>query len=147
MRFFWISDKVAQDMYALNWHPGQENLADCQSKHYTGTHHIAVQPWYLHMDNSPQDLPRALVPSALKGCVGTLNDGYICKVPLPCAPLIQSTRLVTCNVTVTWDTGNACYLEQVPRIPTWHDLSRSIARICRITILPNLPVVLIYLIN
>jgi hypothetical protein len=33
-RFFWISDKVAQDMYALSWHPGQENLADFQSKHH-----------------------------------------------------------------------------------------------------------------
>ncbi len=94
MRFFWISDKVAQDMYTLSWHPGQENLADYQSKNHTGAHHIAVHPWCLHMDNSPMELPRALVPSALKGCVGTLNDGYVHKVPLPCAPLIQSTRKV-----------------------------------------------------
>ncbi len=28
MRFFWIGDKVAQEMYALKWHPGQENLAN-----------------------------------------------------------------------------------------------------------------------
>jgi hypothetical protein len=63
MRFFWISDKVAQDMYALSWHPGQENLADYQSKHHTGAHHIALCPWYLHMDNSPRELPRALAPS------------------------------------------------------------------------------------
>ncbi len=27
MRFFWISGKVAQDMYAIAWHSGQENLA------------------------------------------------------------------------------------------------------------------------
>jgi hypothetical protein len=34
MRFFWIGDKVAQDMYQVAWHPGQENLADYQSKHH-----------------------------------------------------------------------------------------------------------------
>ncbi len=45
MRFFWIGDKVAQEMYALNWHPGQENLADYQSKHHVGSHHVAVRPW------------------------------------------------------------------------------------------------------
>jgi hypothetical protein len=68
-------------MYNLSWHPGQENLADYQSK--------AVRPWYLHMENSPQILPLAASPSALKECVGTLKDGYIPKVPLPWAPQIQ----------------------------------------------------------
>jgi hypothetical protein len=34
MRFFWIGDRVAQDMYQVAWHPGQENLADYQSKHH-----------------------------------------------------------------------------------------------------------------
>ncbi len=42
MRFFWVGDKVAQDMFTLRWHPGQENLADYQSKHHLGSHHIAV---------------------------------------------------------------------------------------------------------
>jgi hypothetical protein len=42
MRFFWISGKVAQDMYALAWHPGQENLANYKSKHHMGSHHLAV---------------------------------------------------------------------------------------------------------
>jgi hypothetical protein len=42
MRFFWVGDKVVQDMFALRWHPGQENLADYQSKHHVGSHHIAV---------------------------------------------------------------------------------------------------------
>jgi hypothetical protein len=74
---------------------------------------------------------------------GTLNDESVCKVPLPCAPLIQSTRLVTRNVTATHDNGNTCYLGQVPRIPRWHDLPRLIARICRTTIMPLLPVGLI----
>jgi hypothetical protein len=45
MRYFWVGDKVAQDMYTLSWHPGQENLADYQSKHHLGSHHQAVQIW------------------------------------------------------------------------------------------------------
>jgi hypothetical protein len=44
MRFFWIGDKIAQDIYGLSCHPGQENLADYQSKHHIGTHHKALIP-------------------------------------------------------------------------------------------------------
>ncbi len=76
-------------------------------------------------------------------CVGTLNDGYIRRVPLPRAPQIQSTDHVTCNVTVIHDAVDTCYLGQVPRIPTWNDLSRLIASVARTTILPFLPVWLI----
>ena len=36
MRFFWVEDKIAQEMYLLKWHSGQENLADYQSKHHNG---------------------------------------------------------------------------------------------------------------
>ncbi len=75
MRFVWIGDKIAQEMYTLNWHPGQENLADYQSKHHTGSHHVAVSPWYLHSKNFPKVLLKVVRPSALKGCVGTLKDG------------------------------------------------------------------------
>ncbi len=89
MRFFWIGDKVAQDIYDLSWQPGQENLADYQSKHHVGSHHIAVRLWYLHMANPPRVLPRAARLSTLKWCVGTLKDGYIRKVPLLRAPRIQ----------------------------------------------------------
>ncbi len=39
--------------------------------------------------NSPRVLPQAERPNALKGCVGTLKDGYIRKVPLMRAPRIQ----------------------------------------------------------
>jgi hypothetical protein len=76
-------------MYAVNWHPGQENLADYQSKHHIGSHHVAVRPWYLHMENPPRVLPWAARPSTLKGCLGTIKDRYIRKVPLPLAPRIQ----------------------------------------------------------
>ena len=140
MRFFWIGDKVAQDIYDVSWHPGQENLADYQSKHHTGAHHRAVRPWYLHMENSPWYLPRAACPSALKGCVGTLKDGYIRKVPLPRIPRTQSTSALVANVaTATKNSHGTCYL-QVPRVPTWSDLIRSLSGLGRSTLQPFLPV-------
>ena len=128
MRFFWIGDKIAQEMYDLQWHPGQENLADYQSKHHMGSHHAYVRPWYLHTANSPRVLPRAERPSALKGCVGTLKDGYVRRVPLPRAPRTQHASHVSSHVRHMRDT---CYLEQVPRIPTWSDLSRSLVGLGR----------------
>jgi hypothetical protein len=63
MQYFWVCDKITQHAYDVKWHPGQENLADYQSKHHLGAHHIAVRPWYLHENNSPLFLPRAVSPT------------------------------------------------------------------------------------
>jgi hypothetical protein len=101
MQFFWVGDKVAQAMYKLTWHPGHENPADYQSKHHMGLHHVAVRPYYLHMENSPRFLPCATRPSTLKGCVGTLEGGYVHNVPLPRIPQRQSTSPVACAATLT----------------------------------------------
>jgi hypothetical protein len=123
---FWVSGKCAQDMYTLSWHPDQENLADNQSKHHSGAHNAAVRAWYLHMKISPHFLPRAKAPSALEVCVGTLYDGYLCKVPSPRAPWIQSPEYVTCHMQVTCENPNTCY-SQVPQIPTWSNLTKLLA--------------------
>jgi hypothetical protein len=90
LKFLWVCENVAQDAYDVKWHPGQENLADYQSKHYTGAHHTAVRPWYLHEVTSPLVLPWELKLSTLKGCVGTLPQGYVHNVLLPRVPLRQS---------------------------------------------------------
>ncbi len=92
MRSFWVCDKVAQEAFAIRWHPGQENLADYQSKHHVGAHHRAVCLWYLHNNNLPLVHPWTTRPSTLKGCVGTLPAGYIPTVPLPRVPLRKSTQ-------------------------------------------------------
>jgi hypothetical protein len=135
MRFFWVCGKVAQDMYALSWHPGQENLADYQSKHHIGSHRIAVRPWYLHTENSLRVLPWAVRPSTLKGCVGTLQNGYICNVPLPrVVPWIQSASHVTGHG-ADLDT---CY-SQVPWVPMWSNLSRLLQGLGRGQLLPLFP--------
>jgi len=89
MRYFWTGEKEAQGVYSFKWYPGQENLADYQSKHHPGAHHSAVHPYYVHEENSPLVLPRATRPSTLKGCVGTLKDGYVRNIPLPRVPREQ----------------------------------------------------------
>ncbi len=143
MRFFWIGDKVAQEMYNLQWHPGQETLADYQSKHHVGSHHTFVRPWYLHANNSPRVLPWAERPSALKGYVGTLKDGYIQKVPLPRVPVLLPGVPVLLprvpqiqSASHMCHTHDTCYYEQVPRIPTWSDLVKSLTGLGRSTLQP-----------
>ena len=73
MRFFWVTDQVKNGTYDIQWHPGHENLADYFTKHFKGKHHLEVRPWYLHMHNSPNFLPRAVAPSTLRGCVEILS--------------------------------------------------------------------------
>jgi hypothetical protein len=58
-------------------------LADYFTKHFDARHHQLVRPYYLHMPTSPLHLLRALAPRTLKGCVGTLPNGYTRSAPLP----------------------------------------------------------------
>ena len=129
MQFFGVGDKVSQDMYQVAWHPGQENLADYQSKHHIGSHHVAVRPWYLYTKNSPRYLPRVVRPSTLKGCVGTLKDGYIRRVPLPRVPRVQITSPVAC-ATIHRNTAHTGYLP-IARILTWSNLLGSLSGVGR----------------
>ncbi len=45
MCFFWVADAVELGKFDIKYFPGKENLADYQSKHYSGAHHISVCPW------------------------------------------------------------------------------------------------------
>jgi hypothetical protein len=121
----------------LTWHPGLENLADYQSKHHVGLHHVAVRPYYLHMENSPRFLPRATRPSTLKRCVGTLEGGYVRNVPLPRIPLRQSTSPVACAATLTESTDT--YYSRVPWIPTWSEITSSLESLGKTAIMPFFP--------
>jgi hypothetical protein len=73
----------------------------------------------------------------LKGAVvGTQDGGYLRKVPLPRIPLQQSTALSAGQTPLV--NPRTCYL-QVPRIPTWSDLTRSHLGALRSSILPLAP--------
>jgi hypothetical protein len=90
MRYFWVADAVEQGKFDIKYYPGKENLADYQSKLHAGAHHQVVCPWYLHEPTSVRELPQASKPSTLKGCVGTLPNGYLKLNPLPQVPIKQS---------------------------------------------------------
>ena len=125
MRYFWVGGKEAQDIYDIQWHPGQENFADYQSKHHLGSHHQAVCSWYLHKVNSPLVLPRATIPSTLKGCVGNLPERYIQNVPLLRVPQDQSTfesRVPPVNMIPG-------YYKDMHVIPMYNSICRSAARV------------------
>ena len=85
-KYFWLLDGEAQEQFKFHLHPGQENLGDYPSKAHTGAIHRHVRPFYIHMDNSPTELPRAAPPSSRRGCAETLADPYYRRVPLPKIP-------------------------------------------------------------
>ena len=62
MRYFYCCDQVEKRYFSVVWAPGLENLADYPSKHHPPAHHKHVRPIYLHCDNSPRVLERALAP-------------------------------------------------------------------------------------
>jgi hypothetical protein len=86
----WVADGVARGKFDIKYFPGKSNLADTQSKHHTGAHHVAVCPWYLHKPTSVRELSKACKPSTLKGCIETLPNGYGHTYLLPQVPTRQS---------------------------------------------------------
>jgi hypothetical protein len=68
MRYFWLLDGETQGYFKFYYQPGLENLGDYPSKHHTADIHQDVRPYYVHMNNSPTLLPRAMRPNTRRGC-------------------------------------------------------------------------------
>ena len=94
MRYFWVTDQNHRKILDIIWQPGAENLANYFSKHHIGTHHKRVRSWYMYSPNSVRELSRAQTPSALRGCAGTLEHGYLKLGPLPRVPLWDQSTSV-----------------------------------------------------
>eukprot|EP00957_Ditylum_brightwellii_P126467 9640371-Ditylum_brightwellii.AAC.1 len=73
MHFFWILDQIQQKNFDAIWCPGQENLADYPTKHHPTVHHQRMHLYYIYTPKSPRNLPRALAPHILQGCVNSLQ--------------------------------------------------------------------------
>jgi len=93
MRYFWLLCQEAQKNFEFIHQPGQENLGDYPSKNHMGDIHQHVRPYYVHMSNSPTELPRAPKPSSRRGCAKRLADPYHKKTPLPS---LSSTECLAC---------------------------------------------------
>ncbi len=53
-----------------------QNLGNYPSKHHTASICQHVRPYYIHINNSPTLLPRAMKPSSCRGCADILGDPY-----------------------------------------------------------------------
>ena len=85
--------KMHRKYFCLSGTPGRKILRTTKAKPPRWTSH-GGKTYYLHEKNSPLELPCAIQKSTLKGCVGTLKDGYVRSVPLPRVPRIQSAKLI-----------------------------------------------------
>jgi hypothetical protein len=105
MRYFWLLDQTTQQYVKVYYQPGAENMGDYPSKAHTGHIHKHVRPYYVQLENSPRELPRAAKPSSRRGCVETLGDPYYKRVPLPRVPeyrnLSQDSQLTKPSVKTT----------------------------------------------
>ena len=65
MQFYWLKDRRAvKGQFEISWAAGDENWADCFTKHHSATHHKTLRPCYLKEQDSPADL---------QGCLGRLK--------------------------------------------------------------------------
>ena len=76
MRYFYVADQVDNKIVDVQWAPGAENMGDYLTKHFLAPHHRRVCPLYTHTPQSPRELPRAMRPSNLRGCVGKYPGVY-----------------------------------------------------------------------
>ena len=56
MRFYWLKDRVTQQMFKVYWAPGKVNLANYYLKHYPVSHVKKVRKLYLNKPDSPQTI-------------------------------------------------------------------------------------------
>ena len=113
MRYFWLLDAEAQQLFRFYYQPGQENLGDYPSKHHSADIHQHVRPYYVHMNSSPTSLPRAAKPSTQRGCAETLGDPYKGRIPLPSVPYYRA-RDLSRHLTRTANTPNLNRHEYFP---------------------------------
>merc|ERR1712069_26577 len=52
MRYYWLKDRVEQGQFKICWAAGDENWADCFTKHHSATHHKILRPCHLKEQDS-----------------------------------------------------------------------------------------------
>ena len=122
-KYLWLLDCDAQKEFSFHQHPGQANLGDYPSKAHTGTIYKHVRPYYVHMENSPKTLTRAVMPSSRRGCAETLDDPYYYRVPLPRIPgyhkLDKQARLADVHgrhaASNTWHARLMCLVRSISK--------------------------------
>jgi hypothetical protein len=91
MRFYWVQDRVEQQLFHVYWRPGQTNLADCFTKHHLPAHYRRDRATYLHYPY--------ILALALRGCVNPafLSHGNQSGGTLKQSKAARLTRFGTCR--------------------------------------------------
>jgi hypothetical protein len=53
MVLYWVKDRVEQQQFKVGWAPGDTNMGDYVTKHYSPAHHKCARPYYLYEKHSP----------------------------------------------------------------------------------------------
>ena len=69
MRYFGIRDQKMLENFLIAWKSGQENPADCFTKHHFENHHKCVCLIYLQTNKTPHSVPLVLIQTYLQGYV------------------------------------------------------------------------------
>ena len=69
MRYVWLLDGEAQNMFKFHYHPGQENLGDYHIRAFLGKYLQREELFYDHNNLSPCYLVRSFMPSNWRGSV------------------------------------------------------------------------------
>ena len=56
MQFYWLKDRVTQQMIKVYWAPGKVNLANYFTKHHLASHVKKVRKMYVHELDSPRTI-------------------------------------------------------------------------------------------
>ena len=79
MRYFRLTDQSQQKLINVRWKPGEMNLANYFTKHFTGPYHKKVRPYYSHEHDSPTCIRNLPNPRKFqtnrKSCKGVLSRG------------------------------------------------------------------------
>ena len=87
MRFHWLRDRVDQGQFHLFWDSGENNLADCHTKHHPAAAHRLLRTVHTFAEGKS--------PSSLQGCIEIVNKGQTGQNPNP-SGLTASTRAMGC---------------------------------------------------
>jgi hypothetical protein len=79
MRWFWIRDKVHDNIFNVYWNSGKTNRADYFSKQHPTKHHIEMRPLYLHVPQQANTGLSHYVTSELT----QVGDAFLCATGLP----------------------------------------------------------------
>ena len=97
MRFYWVRDRIQQNLFHIFWEEGKENLAYYVTKHHCIWHHRTMRPRYLKPKKKDIEKSKYRRTGTGRGCAGTSNPGVTRKPDNPIKGIWNLVRNGTWN--------------------------------------------------